>query len=148
MKKGLLLLLIVMSFQRCVYSQKANLFQYVAVPDSIVNKLEKAYTRAENANAGKNVFNLSNRKDFIFKDGIYSFQGQGPHFPRRIFIYNDSRIYIFENDGTSNPKEVIEEFLKSIPPLKLTNKQIVKYSSIIANYLEQEFGKTYGAEIK
>ena len=148
-KRFLLFFLTVVGFHCCVYSQYTNPFERVAVPDSIANKLEAAYNKvAKNVTAGRNVFNLADRKDFIFKDGIYSFQGQGPHFSRRIFIFNAGKIFIFENDGKSNPEVVIEEFLESIPLLNLTDRQIVMYINIIACYLEQEAGRTYGAEIK
>jgi hypothetical protein len=119
------------------------------IPDSIASKLEEAYNKnARNVNAGKNVFNLLNRKDFALKNGIYSFQGQGPHFPRRIFIYNDGSIFIFENEGAFNPKGIIQEFAVCIEKLNLTGRQVVKYLKAISNYLEQEEGNTYGAEIK
>jgi hypothetical protein len=135
----------------CTYSQdkKENPFQMVSVPDSIVNKLEEAYNKnAKNVNAGKNVFNLLNRKDFIFGNGIYSFRGQGPHFPRRIFIFNKGLLFIFDSEGAYNPKGVLEEFVQNIDILGLTNEQIVKYSKVISDYLEEEEGNTYGAEIK
>jgi hypothetical protein len=118
------------------------------VPDSIYLKLEYAYNKnAKNVNAGKNILNLSNKKDFVFKNGIYSFQGQGPHYPKRIFIFQLNKLFIFENEGAFNPKGVLKEFLKCIDDLKLNNKQIVKYSLIISKYLQDEEGLTYGAEI-
>jgi len=138
-------------FGSCMYSQfqRVETFQRVSVPDSIANKLEEAYnSNAKNVNAGSNIFNLLNRKCFVFKDGIYSFQGQGPHFPKRIFIYNNGSIFIFENAGAFNPKGVIQEFAMCIERIGLTDKQIVEYSKAISNYLEQEDGNTYGAEIK
>ena len=132
----------------CAQSKKANPFQRVAVPDSIVIKLEQAYNKnAKNVNAGKNVFNLLDRKDFVFKDGIYSFQGQGPHFPRRIFICNKSNIFIFEDEGAFNPRGIIEEFALYIKELNLTGGQVVNYTKAVSDYLEQEKGNTYGAEI-
>lgn len=150
--KGLLLsFVILLMFEGCAYSQtqKTNPFQRVAVPDSIVSKLENAYNKnAKNVNAGKNVFNLLSRKDFAFKDGIYSFQGQGPHFSRRIFIYNKGDIFIFENEGAFNPQGVIKEFAVCVEKLNLTRKQVVKYTKAISDYLEQEEGNTYGSEIK
>lgn len=147
------LLLIAFSFffwGSCAFAQKkTNPFQRVAIPDSIYLSLETAYsTNTKNVNAGRNVFNLSNRKDFAFKDGIFSFQGQGPHFPRRIFIFNKGTLFIFENEGAFNPKGVLKEYVESITQLELTDKQTVKYSKIISVYLEQESGNTYGQEIK
>ena len=126
-----------------------NPFKRVAVPDSIQIKLEDAYFKeAKKANAGKNVFNLVNRKDFIFKDGIYSFQGQGPHFPRRIFIFNKSKLYILNSIGAFDPKGVLNEFIISIDFLKLTKKQIILYLKVISIYLQEEENHTYGVEVK
>lgn len=144
------LLFLFLSFN-VVYSQnkKENPFQRVSIPDSIAVNLKEAYNKnAENVNAEANVFNLLNRKDFVFKDGIYSFQGQGPHFPKRIFIFNDDRLFIFENEGAFNPKGVIQEFVYCIEILELSNKQIVKYSQVISEYLKEEENCTYGNEVK
>jgi hypothetical protein len=151
MKSLLLSIVLTVTLSNCSYSQvkKGNSFQRVSIPDSIYLKLEKAYvSSAKNVNAGRNVFNLENRKDFIFKDGIYSFQGQGPHFPRRIFIFNKSLLFIFENEGAFNPKGVLQEFIQSIGQLDLTDSQVVKYSKIVSEYLENESGNKYGKEIK
>ncbi len=150
MKSFLFTLVSILIFGSCTIAQtKSNPFQRVSLPDSIVNELEEAYKKnAENVNAGKNVFNLSNRKDFVFRSGIYSFQGQGPHFPRRIFIYNETLLFIFENEGAINPKGIIQEFLNSIDILGLTERQIVKYTQVIGEYLGQEIGNTYGSEVK
>ena len=150
--KGLLFSIgLMLTILNCSYSQKkkVNPFQRVSVPDSIYIKLEEAYTKnTKNVNAGGNVFNLINRKDFAFKDGLFSFQGQGPHFPRRIFIFNKGVLFIFENEGAFNPKGVLEEFLESIRKLELTDRQAIKYSKAISEYLELESGNTYGKEIK
>jgi hypothetical protein len=133
--------------ESCAFAQKkANPFQRVAIPDSVYQELEISYV--ENANAGRNVFNLIDRKDFVFKDGIFSFQGQGSHFPRRIFIFNKDVLFIFVNEGAFNPKGVLQEFMESISQLELTDKQTIKYSKVISDYLEQESGNTYSQEIK
>ncbi len=147
--KILKFIILILLFSNIAYAQKINTFQCVNVPDSIYLKLEQAYNKnSVNTNAGRNVFNLENRKDFTFKDGIYSFKGQGSHFPRRIFIFNKNRLFIFENEGAFNPKGVLREFIESFDQLGLTNKQIIKYSKIISNYLDEESGNNYGSKIK
>lgn len=150
--KGLLLsFVILLTLEGCTYSQtqRTNPFQRVSVPDSIASKLENAYNKsAKNVNAGRNVFNLLSRKDSTFRDCIYSFQGQGPHFPRRIFVYNKGDIFIFENEGAFNPRGVMKEFVVCVEKLNLTGEQVVKYTKAISDYLEQEEGNTYGSEIK
>lgn len=128
---------------------KPSPFQRVVVPDSIYIKLEEAYNKnANNVNAGRNVLNLSDKKDLIFKDGIYSFQGQGPHFPKKIFIFDKNRIFIFDNEGAYNPKGVLSEFLKCIDELKLNKNKIVRYSKIISDYLHNEENLNYGSEVR
>jgi len=144
------MLFLFMSFN-VSYSQnkKKNPFQRVSIPDSIALNLKEAYNKnAKNVNAEANVFNLLNRKDFVFKNGIYSFQGQGPHFPKRIFIYDKGKLFIFENEGAFNPKGVIQEFVDCIELLELTDKQIVKYFRVISDYLKEEENNTYGKEVK
>lgn len=145
--KSILLVVIMMGV--CVAKAQHNPFQRVKVPDSIQLRLEEAYKKnADKVNAGSNVFNLSNRKDFVFHSGIYSFQGQGPHFYRRIFIFNKSMLFVFQNEGAFNPGGVLHEFVNCIDSLHLTNKQIVNYSKVISDYLRDEEGLTYGTEIK
>ena len=128
---------------------KGNPFPRVAVPDSIAVKLREAYksTTELRCNAEANVYNLIDRFDYDFKDGIYSFKGMGPHFPRRIFIFDKGQLFIFDSAGFNEPQEVIREFSQAIDSLNLSPDQIVQYSKTISKYLEQEFGETYGREM-
>lgn len=130
-------------------NQKKNPFQMVDVPDSICLKLESAYksiTGFDNVNAGKNVWNLTNRQDFVFKNGLYSFKGQGPHYPRCIFIFKDFKIFIFKSIGAFDFTGVLKEYLECIKLLELTEIERVLYLKSIGNYLESESGLTYGTE--
>ena len=126
-----------------------NPFPRVAVPDSIAVKLKKAYETSSKlrSNAEANVYNLIDRFDYDFKDGIYSFKGMGPHFPRRIFIFDKGQLFIFDSAGFNEPQEVIREFSQAIDSLNLSPDQIVQYSKTISKYLEQESGETYGREM-
>jgi hypothetical protein len=137
-------------FNDC-YSQKKkfNPFQMVVVPDSIKIILENSYNgkTGQSVNAGKHVYNLINRSDFKFKDGIFSFQGQGPHFPRKIFIFNKGVLFIFKSDVTINPKGVIAEFLECVSKLKLDNIQVVDYLTALSEYVKNEFNNKYGSEL-
>ncbi len=128
---------------------KGNPFPRVAVPDSIAVKLKKAYETSSKlrSNAEANVYNLIDRFDYDFKDGIYSFKGMGPHFPRRIFIFDKGQLFIFDSAGFNEPQEVIREFSQAIDSLNLSPDQIVQYSKTISKYLEQESGETYGREM-
>ena len=127
---------------------KGNPFPRVAVPDSIAVKLKKAYETSSKlrSNAEANVYNLIDRFNYDFKDGIYSFKGMGPHFPRRIFILDKGQLFIFDSAGFNEPQEVIREFSQAIDSLNLSPDQIVQYSKTISKYLEQESGETYGRE--
>ena len=126
-----------------------NPFPRVTVPDSIAEKLKKAYETSSKlrSNAEANVYNLIDRFDYDFKDGIYSFKGMGPHFPRRIFIFDKGQLFIFDSAGFNEPQEVIREFSQAIDSLNLSPDQIVQYSKTISKYLEQESGETYGREM-
>ena len=95
---------------------KGNPFPRVAVPDSIAVKLREAYksTTELRCNAEANVYNLIDRFNYDFKDGIYSFRGMGPHFPRRIFIFDKGRLFIFESEGYFDPQGVVHEFSQVI----------------------------------
>ena len=152
--KGLLFCIVLgLTLSTCSYSQerRANPFQTVRVPDSVNLQLAKITYNGSpeiNAQTGLYVWNLQSKKDLVFKEGIYSFKGIGPHFPRRIFIFNKGFFFIFENEGAFNPKGVLQEFVESINKLNLTDSQTVKYSKVVSEYLEQESGNTYGKEIK
>ena len=114
-----------------------NPFPRVTVPDSIAVKLKKAYETSSKlrSNAEANVYNLIDRFDYDFKDGIYSFKGMGPHFPRRIFIFDKGQLFIFDSAGFNEPQEVIREFSQAIDSLNLSPDQIVQYSKTISKYL-------------
>ena len=127
---------------------KGNPFPRLAVPDCIAVKLKKAYETSSKlrSNAEANVYNLIDRFNYDFKDGIYSFKGMGPHFPRRIFIFDKGQLFIFDSAVFNEPQEVIREFSQAIDSLNLSPDQIVQYSKTISKYLEQESGETYGRE--
>jgi hypothetical protein len=127
---------------------KINPFQRVGVPRSIYLQLENAYkTNAgyTGVNAGNNVWNLINSEDLIFKKGLYSYKGQGPHFPRRLFFYNKGILFLFKNN---NIDTVLKEYSECIKIFNLSEADQLKYLKCICVYLEQEINETYGAEIK
>lgn len=126
----------------------SNPFQRVKLPDSICTKLEESYkesTGFDSVNICKNVWNLINSRDLVFKNGLYSFKGQGPHFPRRLFISDKGRIYIFSSNYVD---KVLQEYLECIKILDLSEANQIKYLKKISSYLQEELGETYGAEIK
>jgi len=121
--------------------------QWVNIPDSISKKLEDAYD-VKDANAGKDVYNLLYKNNRNFKDGIFSFQGTGADMPRRVFIYNKKKLYIFNYIGAFDPIEFMKEYIDCIPNLNLSNKQAILYLKAVAEYLYEEYGNTYGVDFK
>lgn len=127
---------------------RTNPFQRVKVPDSIYIRLEEAYkisTGFDSVNAGRNVWNLINSQDFVFKNGLYSFKGQGPHFPRRLFVYNKGKVYVFSSNYVN---KVLQEYIECINLLGLSEVDRINYLKRISSYLQEELGERYGGEIK
>lgn len=128
-----------------------NPFQRVKIPETIFLQLEKKYKEIagyDSVNAGKNVWNLLEPKNLTLKNSVYSFAGQGPHFPRLIFIYYNQNAYVINAIGAFDPLAVINEYVKYINELKLSDSEIRKYLKVISLYLSQEEGQTYGREFK
>ena len=127
---------------------KTNQFQMVNVPREVTKKLESVYiNELGQLEGGIYVWNLQNRKDFVFKNGIYSYQLIGPHFPRRIFIQYNSKTFVFKSAGAFNNVGVLKEYIECIKILKISDKDVAIYLNIISNYLKGELGLTYGSEI-
>lgn len=143
-----LLFMALISYSVNAQKTKINPFQLVKVPDSIYVKLEKAYeqiTGHKNVNAGRNVFNLVNPKNFEFNNGIYAYKGQGSEFPRRIFIYYNDKLYTFTSNYID---KVLEEYLECIKLLGISERDRIIYLKEINDYLKIEFMENYGIEIK
>lgn len=139
----ILLMLPLFSFAQ----RKRNPFAEVNVPDSIGVILARiAYHDTTITSGVPQIQNLVNRHQLIFKTGIYSYNGRGPHFPRRIFVVNKGKTYVFHSIGAFDPLGVLEDLVKCADVLKLSDKQIVLYTKIVANYLKEEEGQTYGTE--
>lgn len=147
----LVIYLLITSCSLPAQKKKEDPFQIVMIPDSLKYELiKKTYLNNSDLSlkTGLYVFNMINKKDYIFKDGIYYFKGFGPHFPKRIFIFNKGVSFIFKNEGAFNPKGVLQEYIDCINRLELTDIQAIEYSKIINDYLEQELGNTYGTEVR
>ena len=71
-------------------------------------------------------------------NGIYAFKGQGPHFPRKIFIYRDKKIFFFQSVGAYNPNGIIKEYSTFLSENKLTNAETIMYLRAIYEYLKDE----------
>jgi len=126
----------------------------VKVPDSTRLKMayielgkEEMESEFDSAYTAIYVFNLINRSDYAFKDGIYVWNVMGPHFPRRLLIRKEGQTCIFKSTGAFEPTDVLEEYLKCIKELRLSDSNVRLYLKAISKYLDEEQGKTYGAEI-
>lgn len=142
----LLLLLCIADSLPAKDRRKASFCQ-VLIPKDIATQLDESYGK-EFVNASANVYNLLNSKEKYLVNGIYAFKGQGPHFPRKIFIYRNKEIFFFQNIGAFNPDGVIKEFSIFLSKNKLTNNEIIMYLRAIYEYLKDENGMEYGSEIK
>jgi hypothetical protein len=132
-----------------IYSQKTNLSYNLKIPDSIYDKLEKFYlNEGENVNSHINVYNLSSKTvNFGNKSGVYTFNLTGAHFPRRLFIFSNNKVFIFKSKGAFDSLGVLQEFIDCVKLLEITESDRIKYLKIICKYLQEELGQTYGAEI-
>lgn len=131
-----------------VHSQKTSSPQNLKIPNSIYNKLEKFYIEERGTvNSHINVYNLINNKSCDFKSGVYSFNLNGPHFPRRIFVFSNNKIYIFKSVGAFDSIGILQEFIECIKLLNISEADRVKYLKVISAFLEEELGHTYGSEI-
>jgi len=148
MKKFLFYILIIFLVSNSIHSQKICPSHNLKIPDSIYNKLEGFYIEERGTvNSHINVCNLISKKSSSFKSGIYSFSLTGPHFPRRIFIFYNSKIFIFKSKGAFDSIGVLQEFIDCIKVLNISESDRFKYLEAISNYLQEELGQTYGAEI-
>ena len=144
MKMRLFFILLVCSIDLSSAQRKREpSFWTVTVPDSIATLLDKEYDR-EFVNASANVANLLDTKKKSLIDGIYTFKGQGPHFPRRLFIYHDKKLFIFKSKGAFDPVGVIKEYGIYLSQNKLPPNDAIRYLKAIYAYLDSERGQTYG----
>ena len=121
-------------------------FKYVVVPDTFAKLLDESYGHSP-CGASVNVHNMEDYENIVWKNGIFSYKGMGPHFPRKLFIYENNCLFAFRNWGY-DVKSVLAEFMACVDSLHLDKDKIVKYLSIICQYLNEEKDDTYGAFVK
>ena len=121
-------------------------FKYVVVPDTFAKLLDESYGHSP-CGASVNVHNMEDYENTVWKNGIFSYKGMGPHFPRKLFIYENNCLFAFRNWGY-DVKSVLAEFMACVDSLHLDKDKIVKYLSIICQYLNEEKDDTYGAFVK
>lgn len=115
----------------------------VSVPDTITVILEDSYynfTKKAQVNAGVNVHNVINYKDTTFANGLYCFGGMGPHFPKILFIYYNSIIYII---GEKAIPEVMRQFVDAHSLLQMQDKDYLLYVRHALDFIEESYGDDY-----
>jgi sRNA-binding regulator protein Hfq len=148
MKKLLFYILVILLASNFMCFQNIGPTHKMKNPDSIYKKLEMFYIAERGAvNSHINVYKLIGDKRCSFKSGIYAFSLTGPHFPRRLFMFYNSKICIFKSKGAFNATGVLEEFKEYVMFLNISESDRIKYLKAISTYLQEELGKTYGADI-
>ena len=122
---------------------KTNPFQQVAVPDSVLRRINQAIKRQEKLDADAfplYIFNLLDRKKFTFQDGIYSYRLSSPHAERRIFIVYRGSTTILEGIFVN---DVLREYLIFVERKKLPAALTIRYLNVVSKYLDEEYNADY-----
>lgn len=139
MHKYILLLIVVTTTMYGQSNKSKNPFQMVQVPDSIryyLGSYIKQYEKIDTIYPAIYVYNLVQEKDYSFHDGIYYFRLMSPHSSGRIFIYNKSKIKIFESNYID---DLLEEYVNYIKLNQLAEETKVKYLKAITVFLNMEY---------
>ena len=125
-------------------------FSSVNLPDSIAIMLENEYGHGGNTGASNHVISLVDRNNYLFGNSIYSYKGQGPHYPRKLFVYQEPVLFIFSEyvDRASDKQQFLMELDSCARMLNLGEERIRVYYKIIQDYFHEEEGINYGMEIK
>ena len=143
--KRFIIFIICLFFVSNLNGQKLTELHGVELPDSVAHYLETLYP---DMNVSARVFNIISPENKKWTDGIYSFMGQGPHFPRHLLISKRNKYFVFESEGFYNPKGVLKDFCACIDKLQLNNDEIILYLKEVYRYLEYEYDLDYGITIK
>lgn len=109
----------------------------VKVPKNVKDELVK-YLYEYDGVLGDNrlaVYNIENKKDTKYKDGVYEFYHLGSNGPPSLFVNYKGRIKIF---GTLFIDKFLAEYLEYIKSEKLPVELKLKYLRIIIPYIEKE----------
>ena len=127
----------------CAQNKKSNNILYLAeIPDSIATMLDIWYNqqsdREQSVGAGWNVHKLGVMLDDTqFTNGVYNFNGPGPHFPWFMFIYYNKRIYIFKHriDKDVLLSNILSDFIEAQVELGIEGAESVSFLKIILDWL-------------
>ncbi|OON67136.1 hypothetical protein [Hymenobacter sp. CRA2] len=116
-----------------------NPFQQVDVPDDVLTKINQAIKRQEKLPQNAfpiYVFNLEQRDDYKFHDGIYSYKLSSPHAKRRFFIVYNGVTTLFEETYIDN---VLREYLLFLEKSKIPTQLSIRYLKVISKFLEDQY---------
>lgn len=135
MKKVLVFIFINLCIYGNVYAKK-NILNLVTVSDSITMVLDNAYytlTKRHKVNAGVNIHNVISYKKTKFENGLYSFGGMGPHFPKILFIHYNSKLYIIS--AKTVPK-VLQQLADAYYLLHIKKQDHLLYVKSVLTFLD------------
>lgn len=122
---------------------KNNPFIMVEIPDSLRAKLacselqkNNLVTSFDSSYMAMYIRNLIDPQDYLFKDGIYTYNLMGPHFQRKLFIFSKGEIYIFKSIYIN---DVLDEYLIFLKETDIPVLKRIEYLNAIAKYLEEEY---------
>ena len=90
--KRIIILIICIFVVSNIKGQQLTEFHGVELPDSVALFLESLYP---DMNVSAHVYNLLSPDNKKWTDGIFSFKGQGPHFPRHLLISKKEKFFVF-----------------------------------------------------
>ena len=148
-RHNLLFLILLLTFTinsiipSCAQNKKSNNILYLAeIPDSIATMLDIWYNqqsdREQSVGAGWNVHKLGVMLDDTqFTNGVYNFNGPGPHFPWFMFIYYNKKIYIFKHriDKDVLLSNILSDFIEAQVELGIEGPESVSFLKIILDWL-------------
>lgn len=136
-----ILILSTIFFYSCSFAQTVkskSTFEMIKVPDSIKAVLSNFLTGKEKVPVvgAILIYNLINKRDYLYKDGIFSFRLMGAHFNRQIFIVNKGKIHILDGYYID---ELLPEFNEYIRKTDLPTKIKISYLKVISVFLDEEY---------
>lgn len=138
MNKLFIFFVLVFCVSNNAYAKKNKLY-IVSVPDSISVILDNSYfelTKCKEVNAGINIHNIIDYKKKTFTNGVYSFGGMGPHFPKILFFYYNSALYIISAKRIS---EVMHQIVDAYSELQMKEKDYIFYLRYVLDFIEESY---------
>lgn len=138
MNKFFILIVLVFCVNSNICAKKNRLYM-VSVSDSISAILDSSYfelTKCKGVNAGVNIHNLIDYKETTLVNGLYSFGGMGPHFPKILFVYYNSVLYLLSAKAIS---EVMQQLVDVYSILQMKEKDYILYVRYALDFIEESY---------